>query len=625
MDSDAKFMKKKATIVKTHKAVVETLEGRRLLSAVNLTDGTLVLQGNSGSANKLVITIDSSRTMLTATANNVSKTFKFSEVQTARLLGGEHGDLVAVDPRFDKPVFVRTGAGSDTIYCGQGNDTVISGAGNDHVFGKGGDDLLVDGPGSDHLDTGSPSDAANTINFPTSSNKVSITSFSLIDADTNQIITGYENITSLATINLGTLPTRHLNIKANYSAGGENGSVLFSYDGGSILHVDNTSSFAMAGNNGSDYYAWTPSTGQHTIEAVPYAGKNASGIAGRGLVVTIKVIDDPGRATGGSPSSPPSGSQTGVTPASINNRVTGLVLYNADTNKPIQTLTDGATIDLAKVGTKNLSIVATIDKGTRSVIFGLDSNPRFRNEGWAPYAIAGDNNGDLNSWTPSLGQHTVTATPYTGSYGAGTAGAMVSLSFNVVNSASTSTTPTPAPTPTPTPQVGAPVPVISTMDSTLTAGNSVFVNALNSKLTSGDWIHAKIQWDFGDPGSKYNTLPGFNAAHAYDNPGTYTITMTLTNENGKTAVTTTKVTVSAAARHVIYVSNQGNDSNSGSTPGSAIRTVARANQLVSDNTEILFARGQTFDVIDAMRLEGTNITLARTGPETSRCCATPGR
>ena len=40
------------------------------------------------------------------------------------------------------------------------------------------------------------------------------------------------------------------------------------------------------------------------------------------------------------------------------------------------------------------------------------------------------------------------------------------------------------------------------------------VQALGSSFGSGTALNSTIAWDFGDPGSKYNTLVGFNAAHA---------------------------------------------------------------------------------------------------------------
>jgi hypothetical protein len=58
------------------------------------------------------------------------------------------------------------------------------------------------------------------------------------------------------------------------------------------------------------------------------------------------------------------------------------------------------------------------------------------------------------------------------------------------------------------------------------------VNALRFPLASGTPLTARYDWDFGDPGSKYNTLTGFNAAHVYEGPGKYTVKLTVTDETG---------------------------------------------------------------------------------------------
>ena len=52
-----------------------------------------------------------------------------------------------------------------------------------------------------------------------------------------------------------------------------------------------------------------------------------------------------------------------------------------------------------------------------SVRFALDGNANFQTESVAPYALAGDTAGDYNPWTPALGAHTLTATPFTGGRG----------------------------------------------------------------------------------------------------------------------------------------------------------------------------------------------------------------
>ena len=102
--------------------------------------------------------------------------------------------------------------------------------------------------------------------------------------------------------------------------------------------------------------------------------------------------------------------------------VTSFTLVNADTDQDIGPLNDGDVINLAGLPTPNLNVRAdTVPNTVGSVVFGLDANSTFRTETSPPYALAGDSSGDYHPWTPSLGVHTLTATPFTDSNGGGTA------------------------------------------------------------------------------------------------------------------------------------------------------------------------------------------------------------
>jgi len=98
--------------------------------------------------------------------------------------------------------------------------------------------------------------------------------------------------------------------------------------------------------------------------------------------------------------------RTGKPPA-----VKSLALVNADTDKVIkgyEALEDGATLDLAKLPTRNLSVIARTGGDVTAVRFSVDGKAG-RNERTAPYVLAGDTAGDFNAWTPSIGTHKITA------------------------------------------------------------------------------------------------------------------------------------------------------------------------------------------------------------------------
>lgn len=142
---------------------------------------------------------------------------------------------------------------------------------------------------------------------------------------------------------------------------------------------------------------------------------------------------------------------------------------------------------------------------------------------------------------------------------------------------------------------------------------TVHVHALDSSLGAGNIGTARYEWDFGDPNGQYNKIEGWNAAHVYDQPGNYTITLRLTNETGAQAVATRQVTVSAPNRTTIYVSPTGNDSNPGTSESAPIRTAARAAQLIGNNTHIRFRRNATYDLSGTINFSRQNVVIGAYG------------
>lgn len=112
--------------------------------------------------------------------------------------------------------------------------------------------------------------------------------------------------------------------------------------------------------------------------------------------------------------------------------VTGLQLINADSDQPITAMADGMTITLSGLPTRNLNVQAiTSPTKVGSVRFALDGQTNYRTETSSPYALAGDDSGNYRPWTPSVGAHTLKATPYSGADATGTAGTPVTVRFTV--------------------------------------------------------------------------------------------------------------------------------------------------------------------------------------------------
>lgn len=113
-------------------------------------------------------------------------------------------------------------------------------------------------------------------------------------------------------------------------------------------------------------------------------------------------------------------------------QVSGLTLIDADSDRAIGPLTDGMTLDLSKLPTRRLNVRAETTPGVvGSVRFGLDAKTNYRTESDAPYALAGDTDGDYRAWTPSAGTHTLTATAYSGPKATGTASPGLVVRFTV--------------------------------------------------------------------------------------------------------------------------------------------------------------------------------------------------
>lgn len=131
-----------------------------------------------------------------------------------------------------------------------------------------------------------------------------------------------------------------------------------------------------------------------------------------------------------------------------------------------------------------------------------------------------------------------------------------------------------------------------------TAPALVSANALSLGL---DPLTTRFAWDFGDPGSAYNQLVGFTAGHAYDKPGIYTITLTITQEGKAPRALAQTVTIAPDTRKVIQVSTSAD--------------LQKTRDGASDQVKILLKRGEVFDVDRTMLVAGKRVTLGAFGDE----------
>lgn len=151
---------------------------------------------------------------------------------------------------------------------------------------------------------------------------------------------------------------------------------------------------------------------------------------------------------------------------------------------------------------------------------------------------------------------------------------------------------------------------IRLMDAEGMAPFTAHVHALLSDVS--DPLQTRYEWDFGDGGSPYNKLDGWNAAHLYRDPGNYTIKLKVTDSTGHSSSVNKHVHVTADTRRRIYVSPSGNDSANG-TSGNPVRSAARALELVHDRCEVLFERGGQFDLDEPFHIQASNVVVGAYG------------
>ncbi|WP_378015830.1 InlB B-repeat-containing protein [Adhaeribacter terreus] len=148
--------------------------------------------------------------------------------------------------------------------------------------------------------SGDASGSTNPLTVTMSSNKnitatftaiptTGVTGFELINASSDQPI---QSLVSGAVLNLATLPTRKLNIRALTNPTTV-GSVGFNLSGQQTKTRSDDSGpiYSLQGDKNGNYSNWTPPGGNYTLTARTYTGSNGSGTASAPTTITFSVID----------------------------------------------------------------------------------------------------------------------------------------------------------------------------------------------------------------------------------------------------------------------------------------------------------------------------------------------
>lgn len=262
-----------------------------------------------------------------------------------------------------------------------------------------------------------------------------VTGFTLINADTNQPVAGYESIANGAVILRSSLPTTRLSIRANTTASGVE-SVRFAWSGNANFRTESEAPYALFGGPKSDYDAGTIANGTHTIAATPFSQPSGKGVAGKALSVTFTISD-------ALPKPPVTG-------------VTGFTLINADTDQPVagyENLQDGAVISRASLPTTKLTVRVNTAGDIGSVRIGWNQSANYRTVTDGPYVLFGGPESNYYAGTLANKTHTVTATTFSQAGGKGTKGESVKVSFTITDKAPVVVPPvSPPPASTPAPE-----------------------------------------------------------------------------------------------------------------------------------------------------------------------------
>ncbi|WP_317196481.1 PKD domain-containing protein [Robertkochia flava] len=349
------------------------------------------------------------------------------------------------------------------------------------------------------------------------------------------------------TYNGGQVATVFLNVGATGPTAVADASVL---TGPVPLEVSFTGSNSVPGDNPIASYSWDFGDGSFSTAVDPVHTYSAAG----NYTVLLTVTDELGL--------------TDQTSLQISAEATGpagdfvesFTLINADTDSELLTLTEGQIVDIGIVGGVGLNIRANTNPSVvGSVILDLQGpQSNNRKESVAPYTLFGDSSGDYFSQVLPEGNYTITATPYSASGGNGDPGTPLTINFSIGQ------------------PVGASGPTAVVSSDVATGEAPLEVNFTGSGSSPGDHAIASYEWDFGDGVTSAETDP----VHTYESPGQYTAILTVTDVQGNADSASKTIEVFLTGTfNTYYVSNSGNDANSGTDPSSPWQTLDQVNSF----------------------------------------------
>lgn len=283
---------------------------------------------------------------------------------------------------------------------------------------------------------------------------LAVISFSLMKAGTKKVL--IETIDDESEIDLSALGTDKVSIRANVVGTTRSKSIRFELNGNRNYKMENSLPYSISGDSRGRFKPWAYQAGkEYILKATPYTGRNGTGKEGAYREIRFTLVQPPVPVN---PKPTPAKPATAVKPppvkpkptpaakpppamakqpsSSVPSAVVSFSLIDARSNRVIvQNIQDYDTIDLSGLGTKAVNIRANTvgDDAIGSVRFDLNGRINYRTENVAPWALAGDINGDYIVWHYNSGQqNTLAATPYEGILQRGKAGKKKTIHFTLV-------------------------------------------------------------------------------------------------------------------------------------------------------------------------------------------------
>lgn len=286
----------------------------------------------------------------------------------------------------------------------------------------------------------------------------------LIDANTDKIVPGFENLANNAEINLDGLDLSQFNLVALIdadAAGTPVKSVKFESSLGD--RVEELAPYALFGDSNGDFFGKTPKPGSFSVKVTAFSQDKAKGQAIASISRDYALVNAGQPSTPTPAPTPPTSPDPKPNPVPPTNPggsgdLIRLALVNTGTNQIVpgfEDLSNKAQLDLNDVNIAKFSVIAVVDDdnpdASKVESIRFETSVGDRTESIEPYALFGDNQGNFPGINIKTGNVTIKATAYSGDKGSGSVLDVVDADYAVIDTTPPSSSGNPPPLPQPQP------------------------------------------------------------------------------------------------------------------------------------------------------------------------------